>query len=123
MQRGMRIGWIVLANGGVVWFTTVRLFPELLAAKDWNLSGALQFTIETILEIALPIAGIIAEIANWKHSQGLNVGYLLLASCWWLLGALFWRSDPFWGVLLIFGLGFLALTGITFVLYRATQLD
>lgn len=119
----MRIGWIVAANGAVVFVTAGRLFPELLAVSNWNIAAVFQFTVEVILEIVLPIAGIVAEISNSKYSQRLNIGYPILASCWWVFATISSLSNPFWGLALIFAVGFLLLSGITFVLYRATEIN
>jgi hypothetical protein len=123
MQRALRIGWVVPVNAAVVWFTISRLSPEFSTFSLWTIPLGLELVAEVSLEVLLPIAGAIAEIANWKYSQRLNVGYLALATCWWIGESITWRSNPYFGVILLVAASFLVLTGVTCVLYRATEID
>jgi hypothetical protein len=40
-----------------------------------------------------------------KPRSGSSLGYPSLAGVFWLVGAVWWRSDPFFGVLLLLGIG------------------
>jgi hypothetical protein len=85
--------------------------------------GALdsQLLIEFLFEIILPVVGIILELANWKFARWVNVGSFAAAGCFWLVAAIWWRSDPFFGVLLIIAFGLLTVSGITEIVYRRTS--
>jgi len=73
--------------------------------------------------VILPVVGIVVEVLNWKFARWVNVGYFTVAGFFWLAAAFWWRSDPFFGVLLIVALGLLALAGITEIIYRGTRTE
>jgi hypothetical protein len=79
--------------------------------------------LEFLLEGVLPIVGIVLEFVNWKFARWVNVGSFAVAGCFWLAEAVWWRSDPFFGVLLIIALGLLTFAGLTEVFYRVTKSD
>lgn len=85
--------------------------------------GALdpQVFIEIILELPLPVFGIALELFGWRSARWLNIGYLLVAGCFWLGSAVRWHSDPFFGVLAIMSLMMFVLAGLTEMIYRWTQ--
>jgi hypothetical protein len=80
-----------------------------------------QLLIEFLFEIILPLVGIVVELANWKFARWVNVGCFAGAGCFWLVAAVWWRSDPFFGVLLIIAFGLLTVSGITEIVYRKTS--
>jgi len=82
-----------------------------------------ELWVEFLLEVVLPIVGIVLEFVNWKFAKWVNVGSFAVAGCFWLAEAIWWRSDPFFGVLLIIALGLLTFAGLTEVFYRVTKSD
>jgi hypothetical protein len=116
MKRLLRIAWVLAANGFVVWFTINRLSPEIYTLRAWDS----QMWIEFILEILFPIAGIVLELFSSKFAKWVNIGCFALAGCYWLGEAVWWRSDPFFGVLLIVAVGLFVLAGLTEIIYRRT---
>ena len=115
LRRIIRIVWVLAANSIVAWAMFTRLrsagFPEL----------NFQLCFEFVFEVVLPIVGIALELLNWKSAKWTNVGCFAVAGCFWLAAAIWWHSDPFFGVLLIIGVGLLAVAGLTAVVYRATK--
>src|ERR1700730_15759739 len=101
MKTTLRLVWVLAANGFVVWLTITRLSPELFSRNSQDFEVWLEF----ILEMLLPILGIVLELARWKFAKWVNIGYLSLAGCFWLAEAVWWRSDPFFAVLLIMSFG------------------
>jgi len=81
-----------------------------------------QLCFEFVFEVILPVAGIVLEVANWKFARWVNVGCFTAAGTFWLAEAFWWRSDPFFGVLLIVALGLLATAGITGLVYKGTKI-
>ena len=82
-----------------------------------------QLCFEFVFEVILPIIGIVLELVNWKFARWVNVGCFAVTGCFWLAGAIWWHSDPFFGVLLIVGLGLLIVAGLTEIVYRLTRSD
>lgn len=117
-KRVFRLAWVLAANTCVSWLMFTRLrsvgFPATL---DY------QLCLEFVLEVILPVVGIVLELVNWKFARWVNVGCFTAAGCFWLASAVWWRSDPFFGVLLIIALGLLIVAGLTEVVYRATRSD
>jgi hypothetical protein len=81
-----------------------------------------QLCFEFVFKVILPTVGIVLEAVNWKFARWVNVGCFAAAGIFWLVAAIWWRSDPFFGVLLIIALGLLAVAGLTEIIYRATQI-
>jgi hypothetical protein len=119
VKRTFRIAWVLAANGGVACLMFIRL------QSTGFYGGALdpQLLIEILFEIILPVVGIVLELANWKFARWVNVGCFAGAGCFWLVAAVWWRSDPFFGVLLIIAFGLLTVSGITEIVYRKTSND
>jgi hypothetical protein len=117
VKRIFRIAWVSAANGGVAWVMFTRLRSVGL------LSGKLNFQLcfEFVFEVILPLIGIVLEIASWKFARWVNVGCFICSGVFWLAAAVWWRSDSFFGVLLIFAVGLLTIAGITEVVYRGTR--
>ena len=115
LKRIVRVAWVLAANTFVAWAMFTRLrsvgFPEL----------NFQLCFEFVFEVILPIIGIVLELVNWRFARWVNVGCFIAAGCFWLTAAVWWRSDPFFGVLLIIALGLLMVGGLTEVTYRATR--
>jgi len=115
LKRIFRGAWILAANTFVAWAMFTRLrsvgFPAL----------NLQLCFEFAFEVILPIIGIVLEFVSWKFARWLNVGCFTVAGCFWLAAAIWWHSDPFFGVLLIVALGLLIVAGLTEIVYRLTQ--
>jgi len=105
------------ANGCVASLMFLRLrsvgFPATL---DF------QLCFEFVFEVIFPVAGIVLEVVNWKSARRMNVGSFTAAGTFWLAEAIWWRSDPFFGVLLIVALGLLVVAGLTEIIYRATRI-
>jgi len=117
LKRIFRGAWVLAANTFVAWAMFTRLrsvgFPAL----------NLQLCFEFVFEVILPIIGIVLEFVSWKFARWLNVGCFTVAGCFWLAAAIWWHSDPFFGVLLIVALGLLIVAGLTEIVYRLTQSD
>jgi len=115
LKRIVRVAWVLAANTFVAWAMFTRLrsvgFPEL----------NFQLCFEFVFEVILPIIGIVLELVNWRFARWVNVGCFIAAGCFWLTAAVWWRSDPFFGVLLIIALGLLMVGGLTEVTYRAMR--
>jgi hypothetical protein len=116
MKKALRLAWVLAVNGCVLGVTLKRL-PPFSSRSHPNL----ETWVEVILEVFFPIVGIAFELIRSRFANWANVGYLTLAGCFWLGEALWWRSDPFWGVLLIFSVGFFVLAGLTQIIYRRTS--
>jgi|SRR5208283_261448 len=116
MKRIIRLAWVLTANVCVSWLMFTRLrsvgFP---AELDF------QLCFEFVVEVILPVVGIVLEVVNWKFAGWVNVGCFTAAGSFWLAAAFWWRSDPFFGVLLIVALGLLALAGLTAIVYIGTK--
>jgi len=80
-----------------------------------------QLCFEFVFEVILPIIGIVLELVNWKFARWVNVGCFIAAGCFWLTAAVWCRSDPFFGVLLIIALGLLTVGALSEAIYRATR--
>jgi hypothetical protein len=117
-KRIFRLVWVLAANACVSWLMFTRLrsvgFP---AALDF------QLCFEFVVEVILPVVGIVLAVVNWKFARWVNVGCLTVAGCFWLAESIWWRSDPFFGVLLIVALGLLVIAGLTEIVYRTTKND
>jgi hypothetical protein len=115
LKRILRVAWVLAANTLVAWVMFTRLrsvgFPSL----------NLQVDFEFAFEVILPIVGILLELVNWRFARWVNVGCFAVAGCFWLAAAVWWRSDSFFGVLLIIALGLLTIAGITEIIYRGTR--
>jgi hypothetical protein len=119
MKRILRVACVLAINSFVIWLTTGRLSPELFSPDSPNF----EFWLEVILEMVFPALGIVLELLRWKFARWLNVGYLILAGCLWLAEAVWWHSDPFFGVLLIMSFGIFILAGLMEVTYRRTKIQ
>jgi hypothetical protein len=115
LKRIFRGAWVLGANTFVAWAMSVRLRNVGFPALNF------QLCFEFVFEVILPIIGIVLELVNWKFARWANVGCFIAAGCFWLTAAVWWRSDPFSGVLLIIALGLLTVGGLTEVIYRATK--
>jgi hypothetical protein len=115
-KRILRLAWVLAANGCVAWVMFARLRSVGFPALDF------QLCFEFVFEVILPTAGIVLEAVNWNFARWVNVGCFTAAGTFWLLAAIWWRSDPFFGVLLIIALGLLAVAGLTEIIYRATRI-
>jgi hypothetical protein len=118
-KRLVRLLWILAANGCVAWFMSTRLVSV-------GFSGGVrdpELWLEFFLEVAVPVAGIALEVVNWKFARWVNVGCFTVAGCLWLGEAIWWHSDPFFGVLLIIACGLLIIAGLTEIVYRQTRSD
>jgi hypothetical protein len=58
-----------------------------------------ELSFELLLEVILPMVGIVLELVNWKFARWVNIGSFTVAGCFWLAEAIWWRSDAFFGVL------------------------
>jgi hypothetical protein len=114
MKRTLRVVWVLAVNGVVVCLTIGRLSggAEARNFEEW---------IELLLEVFLPISGIALELVRWKFAKWVNVGYPALAACFWFAEAMWWRSDPFVGVLVIMAFGMLVVAALTVIVYRRTE--
>jgi hypothetical protein len=119
VKKIFRIAWVLTANGGVASLT----FFRLRSTGFYGGTFAPQLFIELLSEVILPVLGIVLELVNWKFARWLNVGCFAGAGCFWLVGAVWDRSDPFFSVLVIIALGLFIVAGLTEVVYRATRSD
>jgi len=115
-KRISRVAWVLAANGCVAWVMFTRLRSVGFPALNF------QLCFEFVFEVILPTVGIVLEAVNWQFARWVNVGSFTAAGTFWLLAAIWWRSDPFFGVLLIIALGLLAIAGLTEIIYRATRI-
>lgn len=116
VKRISRLAWVLAANGCVAWVMFTRLRSVGFPALNF------QLCFEFVFEVILPTVGIVLETVNWNFARWVNVGSFTAAGAFWLLAAIWWRSDPFFGVLLIIALGLLAIAGLTEIIYRATRI-
>lgn len=116
MKKAVRLLWVLAANGFVIAVTAERF------RSFWGADIFRDPTIwaESLLEIVLPAFGIVAELAGLKVARLINVGAITLAGCLWLAEAVWWHSDPFFGVLLLVAIAWLAIAGMTEIVYRYT---
>lgn len=119
VKRVFRVVWVLAANGCIAWL----MFTRLVSVGFNGSVRAPELWLEFLLEVILPIAGIVLELVNWKFARWFNVGALTVAGCLWLAEAIWWRSDPFFGVLLIVAIGLLTIAGITEIVYRSAKGD
>jgi hypothetical protein len=117
LKRIFRGAWVLAANTFVAWAMFVRLRSVGFPALNF------QLCFEFVFEVTLPITGIVLELVNSKFARWVNVGCFVAAGCFWLTAAVWWRTDPFFGVLLIIALGLLTVGGLTEVIYRATRIE
>jgi hypothetical protein len=117
MKRILRLGWVLAANGFVALVTLTRLS----AALSSRASRDFEVWLEIICEVLLPVVGIVLEVVRRKSARWVNIGYLTFAGCFWLAEAVWWRSDSFFGVLLILSVGLFILAGLTEIVYRLTK--
>jgi uncharacterized membrane protein YqaE (UPF0057 family) len=117
VKRIVRFIWVLAANGFVAGFTILRLSAALSSRE----SSDAEVWLDMILEVLVPILGVILEGIGWKFAKWVNVGCLTIAGFFWLAEAIWWHSDPFFGVLLILSLGMLTLAGLTALVYRGTK--
>ena len=82
-----------------------------------------ELWLEFVLEVTLPIVGIVLELVNSKFARWVNVGIFTGAGCLWLAEAIWWHSDPFFFALLIVALGLLTIAGLTEIVHRRTKTD
>lgn len=115
LKRICRVAWVLAANTFAAWAMFTRLRSVGFPSLDF------QTNFEFALEVILPIAGILLELVNSRFARWVNVGCFAVAGCFWLAGAVWSRSDPFFGVLLIIGIGLLVIAGIADIVYRATR--
>lgn len=118
MKRTLRGAWVLATNGFVVWLTFTRLSAAISSRESWK---SFELWIEIILEILTPVVGIVLRIVGWKFANRMNIGYLSVAAGFWMGSAVWWRSDPFFGVLLIISVVLAILAGLTLLVYRATE--
>ena len=97
------------------------MFIRLQSTGFYGGALDLQLLIEFVFEVILPVVGIVFELKNWRFARWVNVGCFAGAGCFWLFAAIWWRSGPFFGVLLIIAFGLLTISGITEVVYRKTS--
>jgi hypothetical protein len=116
-KRIFRSAWVIAANTFIAWAMFTRLRSVGFPALDF------QLCFEFVFEVILPIIGIVLELVNWKFARWVNVGCFAVAGCYWLAAAIWWHSDPFFGVLLIIALGLLMVAALTEIVYRRTQSD
>jgi hypothetical protein len=115
LKRIFRGAWVLAANTFVAWVMFTRLRSVGFPALNFQLS------FEFVLEVILPVIGIVLELVNCKFARWVNAGCFIAAGCFWLTAAVWWRSDPFFGVLLIMAFGLLTVGGLTEVIYRVTK--
>jgi hypothetical protein len=117
VKRVFRAAWILPANACIAWLMFTRLRSVGFPGGEIDF----QLSFEFVFEVILPLIGIVLELANWKSARWVNVGCFTCAGGFWLAAAVWWRSDSFFGVLLIIALGLLTIAGITEVVYRITK--
>ncbi len=94
---------------------------RLGAALSSRETRDLEVWFEIVLEVALPILGIILEGTNRQSAKWANIGWPTAAGILWLVEALWWRSDPFFGVLLILTVGMFTLAALMALVYWTTK--
>lgn len=115
-KRIWRLAWVLAANGCVAWGMFARLRSVGFPVLDFELC------FEFVFEVILPTVGIVTEVVHWKFARWVNVGCFAVAGAFWLVEAIWWHSDPFFGVLLIIAMGLLAVTVLTELVYRRTRI-
>jgi hypothetical protein len=72
-----------------------------------------------LVKAIIPASGTVLELVGSKLAKWINVGFWTLAGLYYSVGAVYYHADPFFGVLLIMGVGLLVLGGINYLLYRS----
>lgn len=110
--------WVLAANGCLASAMFLRLQSTEFYGGDLR-SPELWF--EFLFEVGLPLVGIVLELADAPFARYVNVGTFAVPGCFWLAEAIWWHSDPFFGVLLIIAFGLLTVAGVTEIVYRRTR--
>lgn len=122
-MRILRVVWVFLANGTVVYFfysgaSQVALLNHLLEQDAKNKQLWLYFG----LRISIPVLGAILEALGSRAAKFVNIGFFLL------IGALFTSTGLLnWSVFeghlyLFFGLCALTIALVSFFLYRRPKI-
>jgi hypothetical protein len=117
MKKVFRALWVLATNGCVA----CLMFARLVSVGFNRGVPVPELWFEFLLEVILPVIGIVLELVDWKFARWVNVGCLTVAGCFWLAEAVWWRSDPFFGILLIVALALLTMAGLTDIVYRTTK--
>jgi hypothetical protein len=118
-KRIFRGAWVLGVNTCIAWLMFTRLRTVGFPSSEFSF----QLWFEFVVEVILPVIGIVLEIVSWKFARWVNIGCFAVAGCFWLSCAVWWHSDPFFGVLLIIAIGLLVAAGLTAVVYRTTASD
>ena len=113
----VRLIWVFAANAFVAGFTIMRLGAALSSRETRDL----EVWFEIVLELIFPILGIILEGTGRQSAKWANIGWPIAAGILWLAEALWWRSDPFFGVLLILSFGMFILAALMALVYWTTK--
>ena len=108
---------MLAANAFVAWFTILRLRAALSTRETRDAEVWLQI----LLEVIAPTLGFLLEGVGRKSAKWVNIGWPTVAGIFWLAEALWWHSDPFFGVLLILSLAMFTLGGLMALVYRPTK--
>jgi hypothetical protein len=112
--RVVRVLWVSVTSG-----ILVRLLFGSHFGQPFNRAAqSPELWTSFLLKAAIPVIGAILEIFGSKYAKWLNVGFWTLAGLYYCAAAAYYWSDPFFGVLLILGVGLLIPAGITYLLYR-----
>ena len=120
MKRVLRAVWVLAANGCLASLMLTKLISTGFYGGNLR---APELWFELLFEVSLPIAGIVLELVDWPLARWVNVGTFAVPGCLWLGEAIWWHSDPFFGVLLIIAFGLLTTAGVTEIVYRRTSSD
>jgi hypothetical protein len=82
MKRVFRAVWVLAANGCLAWL----MFTRLVSVGFTRGVRAPELWFEFLLEVILPIVGILLELVNWKFARWVNVGAFTVAGSFWLAG-------------------------------------
>lgn len=117
MPRVVRFIWVLAVNAFVAWFTVQRL-SAALSSHD---TRDIEVWLEILLEVIFPIVGIVFDGAARKSAKWINIGWPTIAAIFWLVEALWWHSDSFFGVLLLLSLGMFTVAGLMVLAYRTEK--
>lgn len=117
MKRIARFIWVLAANAFVAGFTILRLSAALSSRETRDF----EVWLEILLEVIIPVVGIALDGAGRKSAKWVNIGWPTTAAIFWLAEALWWHSDPFFGVLLLLSLGMFTVAGLMVLVYRTEK--
>ncbi len=121
-MRVLRTIWVALINAAAIYLMytgarQVAILNQLLEQDERNKRVWLYFS----LRITIPILGILLELLSSRLAKWVNVGYFAFAGVVLSAIAVLNWSDYHGRIYLLFGLPALAVSVVTYFLYRPSR--